>query len=90
MASSRASSLPQVFQVGRKSEDPETTKPSHFCEDFVLYGAAPGVESIYNYTIYNGFICGYKVFYLLKYPLVLASSFTDANLYQLRSRHESL
>jgi hypothetical protein len=24
---------------------PETTKPSHFCEGFVLYGAAPGVES---------------------------------------------
>ena len=23
---------------------PETTKPSHCCEGFVLYGAAPGVE----------------------------------------------
>ena len=39
MASSRASSLPQVFRGWRKSERPETTKPSHFCEGFVLYGA---------------------------------------------------
>jgi hypothetical protein len=38
MASSRAGSLPQ------KSGRAETTKPSHFCEGFVLYGAAPGVE----------------------------------------------
>lgn len=42
MASSRASSLPQVFQGGGgKVNTPETTKPSHFCEGFVLYGAAP-------------------------------------------------
>jgi hypothetical protein len=28
---------------------PETTKPLHFCRGFVLYGAAPGVEFIFNY-----------------------------------------
>jgi hypothetical protein len=47
MASSRASS--HSFQGGRrKSEHPETTKPPHFCEGFVLYGAAPGIELVYN------------------------------------------
>ena len=30
---------------GAQTRTPETTKPPHFCGGFVLYGAAPGVES---------------------------------------------
>lgn len=33
--------------------NPETTKPSHFCEGFVLYGAAPGVEKTELFYIYQ-------------------------------------
>ena len=34
-----------------RSFTPETTKPSHFCGGFVLYGAAPGVESVFSRLI---------------------------------------
>jgi hypothetical protein len=37
----------------RKLNTLETTKPPNFCESFVLYGAAPGVESSCNYLILN-------------------------------------
>lgn len=45
-------------------QTPETTKPSHFCEGFILYGAAPGVERLYIYMIYNLFIVRFMRFYL--------------------------
>lgn len=32
----------------RKVNTLETTKPPHFCEGFVLYSAAPGVELYRN------------------------------------------
>lgn len=34
---------------------PETTKSPHFCEGFVLYGAAPGVELDINLLIYRDY-----------------------------------
>ena len=53
------------------------TKKAHLSVSLLstAYGAAPRVENIYNYQIYNNFICRDKVFYLLKYPLALDSHF---------------
>lgn len=42
-------------RVEADSPTPETTKPSHFCEGFVLYGAAPRVEKSINLLFLSGF-----------------------------------
>ncbi len=39
----------------RKVNTLETTKPPHFCEGFVLYSAAPGVEKANNLLLINRF-----------------------------------
>lgn len=39
--------------IAAKNNHPKTTKPSHFCEGFVLYGAAPGVEESNKYLNLN-------------------------------------
>jgi hypothetical protein len=46
------------------SPTPETTKPSHFCEGFVLFGAAPRVEWIFNYLPLMIFLKVNILFYL--------------------------
>lgn len=38
---------------GQKTDRPETTKLSNFCEGAVLYGAAPGVEKTELFYIYQ-------------------------------------
>jgi hypothetical protein len=52
---------------GRMEADspiPETTKPSHCREGFVLYGAAPRVEWIFNYLPLMIFLKVNILFYL--------------------------
>lgn len=52
----------------QNTNTPETTKPSHFCEGFVLYGAAPGVEYLNNCMIYMLFLFDTVIGYLIEYP----------------------
>jgi hypothetical protein len=55
---------------------PETTKPLHFCRGFVLYGAAPGVESKNKSLFSIQLSCDQVQFYLFDYPqFVLSSTF---------------
>jgi hypothetical protein len=42
----------------------ETTKPSHFCEGFVLYGAAPGGVLDLKFMIINKISDNRSAFYL--------------------------
>lgn len=51
---------------------PETTKPPHFCGGFVLYGAAPRVES------------NLKILIIVKFPKIKISSIPKATLYPLK------
>lgn len=63
--------------VAGKNNHPKTTKPLHFCEGFVLYGVAPGVENLHKHMVFCIFLCWQSIYlYLDKYPYRSLALFT--------------
>jgi hypothetical protein len=57
-----------MWQLSASFQTIETTKPSYFYEGFVLYGAAPGVESDDNVLFFLRFLYCHGECYLKIYP----------------------